>query len=181
MQNIKVSTSLAVKWLRLHASNAGDKGSIPVGGTEIPHAAQCSQKRNFFFKLKNQKLVQMALGGEEWVRNEVIDRGHLSSSVLEPQVLCSWALARVWGRSAFSLQEWLGTMVISSFFSKHKGPCFPHMPSFGIHYQLFRFTPTMEAGDSTHTRVCVHKQVLGGLPGRLPLVKCSDCRLSWAE
>ena len=27
-----------VQWLRLHASNAGGAGSIPGGGTKIPHA-----------------------------------------------------------------------------------------------------------------------------------------------
>ena len=31
-------TSLAVQWLRCHASTAGDTGSIPVKGTKILHA-----------------------------------------------------------------------------------------------------------------------------------------------
>ena len=31
-------TSLAVQWLRLHASNAGVQGLIPGWGTRIPHA-----------------------------------------------------------------------------------------------------------------------------------------------
>ena len=31
-------TSLVVQWLRLHAFNAGDTGSIPGQGTKIPHA-----------------------------------------------------------------------------------------------------------------------------------------------
>ena len=31
-------TSLAVQWLRLHASAAGGVGSIPGWGTKIPHA-----------------------------------------------------------------------------------------------------------------------------------------------
>ena len=39
-----------VQGLRLHALNARDQGSIPGGGTEIPHAAQCSQ-RNKFLKI----------------------------------------------------------------------------------------------------------------------------------
>ena len=34
-----------VRWLRLCASTAGDMGSIPGWGTEIPCAAQCSQKK----------------------------------------------------------------------------------------------------------------------------------------
>ena len=33
-----------VQWLRLHAANAGGTGSIPGGGTKIPHAAWCGQK-----------------------------------------------------------------------------------------------------------------------------------------
>lgn len=36
---------LVVQWLRLLASNSGGTGSIPVGGTKIPHAAWCGQKR----------------------------------------------------------------------------------------------------------------------------------------
>ena len=39
-----VGTSLAVQWLRLRAPNAGGTGSIPGGGTNIPHAEQHSQK-----------------------------------------------------------------------------------------------------------------------------------------
>ena len=39
-------TSLAVQWLRLHASNAGGVGSIPVQGSKIPYAAWRSQKLN---------------------------------------------------------------------------------------------------------------------------------------
>ena len=33
--------SLVVQQLRLHASNAGDMGSIPDQGTKIPHATHC--------------------------------------------------------------------------------------------------------------------------------------------
>ena len=32
-----------VQWLRLHAPNAGDMGSIPGQGTKIQHVTQCSQ------------------------------------------------------------------------------------------------------------------------------------------
>ena len=38
-------TSLAVQWLRLHASTAGDVGSIPDRGTKIPHAVQWGRKK----------------------------------------------------------------------------------------------------------------------------------------
>ena len=43
--SIKVipGTSPVVQWLRLCASNAGGMGSIPGGGTKIPHAVQCGQ------------------------------------------------------------------------------------------------------------------------------------------
>ena len=37
-------TSLAVQWLRLHASAAGDRGLIPDQGTKIPHAVWHGQK-----------------------------------------------------------------------------------------------------------------------------------------
>ena len=33
-----------VQWLRLRATTAGGKGSIPGQGTKIPHAKQCGQK-----------------------------------------------------------------------------------------------------------------------------------------
>ena len=39
-----LGTSLAAQWLRLCTPNAGGKGSIPGGGTKIPHAVQHSQK-----------------------------------------------------------------------------------------------------------------------------------------
>ena len=35
---ISTGTSLAIKWLRLHASIAGDMSSIPGQGTQTPHA-----------------------------------------------------------------------------------------------------------------------------------------------
>ena len=44
-------TSLVVRWLRLHVSNAGSAGSIPGQGTKIPHAAWHGQKKNFFLNL----------------------------------------------------------------------------------------------------------------------------------
>ena len=44
-QNFFLRASLAVQWLRLHASNAGDMGWIPGRGTKIPHASRCSKKK----------------------------------------------------------------------------------------------------------------------------------------
>ena len=37
--------SLAVQWLKLHAPNAGIRGSIPSWGTKIPHARLYGQKK----------------------------------------------------------------------------------------------------------------------------------------
>ena len=37
-KNYQAGTSQVVQWLRLCAANAGDVGSIPSGGTKIPHA-----------------------------------------------------------------------------------------------------------------------------------------------
>ena len=37
-ENDVLGISLVVQWLRLCASNAGDVGSIPAGGTKIPYA-----------------------------------------------------------------------------------------------------------------------------------------------
>ena len=41
----RFGTALVVQWLRLHASNAGDAGSIPGLGNKIPHATGHSQKK----------------------------------------------------------------------------------------------------------------------------------------
>jgi len=45
-------TSLVVQWLRLHASNAGDAGSIPGQGTKILYAVQLKIKVVCFFFFK---------------------------------------------------------------------------------------------------------------------------------
>ena len=44
-KNPKVGTSLAVQYLRLHASSAGGTGSISGWGTKVIHAMWCSQKK----------------------------------------------------------------------------------------------------------------------------------------
>ena len=41
----KNRSSVMVQWLRLHASTVGDTSSIPGPITNIPQAAQCSQKK----------------------------------------------------------------------------------------------------------------------------------------
>ena len=40
-----MGTSLAVHWLRLHSSNAGDAGLIPGQGTRGLYAVWCSKKK----------------------------------------------------------------------------------------------------------------------------------------
>jgi len=49
-------TSLVVQWLRLHASNAGDAGSIPGQGTKILYAVQLKIKVVFVFFFKKPPL-----------------------------------------------------------------------------------------------------------------------------
>jgi len=41
----KVRTSLAVQWLRLHASNVGGTGLTPDQGTKILHASEAKKKQ----------------------------------------------------------------------------------------------------------------------------------------
>ena len=41
-----LGTSLVVKWLRFHASTAGDVGLIPAWRNEILHAMWCGQNLN---------------------------------------------------------------------------------------------------------------------------------------
>ena len=54
--NIIPRTSLAVQWLRFHASNAGGPGSIPGRGTKIPQATQQDQNITKFLKSKRSCL-----------------------------------------------------------------------------------------------------------------------------
>ena len=51
-------TSLAVQWLRLCASSAGDVGLIPGQGTKILHAVGRGQKKKKTTKTKNQNWVR---------------------------------------------------------------------------------------------------------------------------
>ena len=44
-----------VQWLRLHASNAGSMGSIPGGGTKIPHII--GMAKSSFKKLKQRNQI----------------------------------------------------------------------------------------------------------------------------
>ena len=53
-------TSLAVQWLKLHASNVGGVGSIPGQKTKIPHA-RIKKKSNMQSWLKNLKSSEIIL------------------------------------------------------------------------------------------------------------------------
>ena len=55
VKRINPGTSLLVKWLRLHTSNAGSVGLIPGQGTKILDAVQCSQKVKKIIKRVNPK------------------------------------------------------------------------------------------------------------------------------
>ena len=52
-------TSLAVQWLRLHASTAGGVGLIPGWGTKIPHAMWRKKKKK---KSEHQCLNSAVVG-----------------------------------------------------------------------------------------------------------------------
>ena len=54
-----------VQWLRLHAFNAGDKGSVPGLGIKIPHDAQCSQKKKKK-KLSFREASGLILNSVKW-------------------------------------------------------------------------------------------------------------------
>ena len=49
--------SLAVQWLKLHAPNAGIRGSIPSWGTKIPHARLYGQKKKEGKKRRRTKVL----------------------------------------------------------------------------------------------------------------------------
>ena len=46
-------TPQVVQWLRFRASNAGGVSLVSGGGTKIPHASPCTQKKKL--KIKNNK------------------------------------------------------------------------------------------------------------------------------
>ena len=52
---------MAICWLRLHISNAGDAGSVPGQGTKIPHAVQCSHKIKNILNLNKKNRSKLFL------------------------------------------------------------------------------------------------------------------------
>ena len=47
-----LGTSLAIHWLRLHSSSAGDMGSVPSQGSKIPCALQPQKRKKNYYDLK---------------------------------------------------------------------------------------------------------------------------------
>ena len=66
IKRVTWGTSLAVQWLRLCAPNAGDMGSIPGRGTQIPHVTK--HRKNNNSNLKKKKTVTWNSGwtGDRW-------------------------------------------------------------------------------------------------------------------
>ena len=71
-----VGNFLAVQWLRLHASTARGKGSIPGQGTEILGAFQCGQREKKVYSLSLQ-------------------RHHLKFTALGPHIVWEEAVSKV--------------------------------------------------------------------------------------
>ena len=59
-----LGTSLAVQWLRLHASNARGVGSIPGQGTKCPHAA--AKKKKNMHKQKKMKIFKKTANSDSY-------------------------------------------------------------------------------------------------------------------
>ena len=70
-----MGTSLAVQWLGLRASTAGDTGSTPGWGTKIPHAVRRSQNKTKKAQTKTKQKTKREVwvlgqhGKEDDVRN----------------------------------------------------------------------------------------------------------------
>ena len=71
-EQLSLSLSLVVQWLRLHTSNAGGAGSIPGQRTKIPYTTQCSQKLKKKKKLmtKVREFLNAARENKELITRE---------------------------------------------------------------------------------------------------------------
>ena len=67
---MRIGNSLEVQWLGLHASAAGDTGSIPGWGTKVPQATGCGQK-------KIDK-IRITINHFEYRLNEIIHGNYLA-------------------------------------------------------------------------------------------------------
>ena len=65
-RNVTCGTSLAVQWLRFHASTAGGVGPIPGQGNEIPHAPWCGQKIKSLKKNDNCMSLCWVIYNKDW-------------------------------------------------------------------------------------------------------------------
>ena len=74
-------TSLAIQWLRLHASTPRGAGSIPGWGTKIPHAA--TKK----FKNKEKKLLRIFLPQSKLGLDGITDSMDVNLSELREVVM----------------------------------------------------------------------------------------------
>ena len=112
-------TSLAVQWVRLRASTAVGMGSIPGGGTKIPHAVRHGQKKKTNhgqskIKKKNRKKEQGPL--VNCVTFESL--GWVVSSVARGRPVL--ALSRIWSSQSsretpreFCLSFWLALIYLN--------------------------------------------------------------------
>ena len=127
LKDVQNGTSLAVQWLRLCASNAGDMGSIPGWGTKIPHAAQGSQSEK---KKKVQENQRMWASGESNLKTSSSNSCHCtvvqSCSTLWPP----WTAALQASLSFTVSWSLLKLMSIESMMpSNHLILCHPHFSS----------------------------------------------------
>ena len=53
-KRMTVGTSLAVQWLRLHASITGGKSSVPGQGAKILYTVHAAKKIHTFFKKQDE-------------------------------------------------------------------------------------------------------------------------------
>ena len=61
---------MAVQWLELCASIAGDMGSIPAWGTKIPHAEQHDHKKNKIKRITMSHSLKKIKDGGKCMREE---------------------------------------------------------------------------------------------------------------
>ena len=88
-------TSLAVQWLRLCASNAGDAGSIPLWGTKVPRASRPKKKKKKYCISQGPSREQIAHAN--WVIWRELNKETVSKDIGKPQRIAQ-CLGAVTGR-----------------------------------------------------------------------------------
>ena len=66
IEKSSTGNSLALQWLRSHASSAGVSGSIPGQGTKIPHACHLAKKKKVIYSW----MLFKAMGMDEVILEE---------------------------------------------------------------------------------------------------------------